>query len=374
MGQDITRFKSKQASCGLYSSNLAIEKKSGVALFLIDPQVDFVSGSLAIDGAKQDCIRTAAFILKNINDIDNIFISLDTHMQFHIAHKAFWWKKTLPRSSDKDHVYDWTKATKEAPANFDRIPHEAVYNHIVDEENDLVVKFEVRKDAFKVWGLYYTKTLEETSKKDNIPGDLTLTIWPDHCLIGSKGHTVEENVFFAIQEWERVNEKTAHFTIKGHNSKTEHYSALMAEVPISGDPETKFNVELYKSLVRHERIYCAGQARSHCVNHSVRHLVGRMEKDRSQPTTEGVILIDGSMSDVYQCEHLGEGFWKDMVESKKVKSTSIRGIVSDEVVSIKDMEEEERKALVESIPKSYLIEKSVRPKSKISKKPSRKGP
>lgn len=49
-------------------------------LFIIDPQNDFhEGGSLAIPGAAQDAYRIADFIKANMDDITDIFVTLDSH-------------------------------------------------------------------------------------------------------------------------------------------------------------------------------------------------------------------------------------------------------------------------------------------------------
>jgi nicotinamidase/pyrazinamidase len=49
-------------------------------LLIIDPQVDFhPGGSLAISGANEDSARTAGLILENKDNIDEIYVTLDSH-------------------------------------------------------------------------------------------------------------------------------------------------------------------------------------------------------------------------------------------------------------------------------------------------------
>lgn len=60
--------------------NMIETKKAKHSLIVIDPQVDFHDGgSLAVPGAVEDSARTADFIRKHILDLDEIFITLDTH-------------------------------------------------------------------------------------------------------------------------------------------------------------------------------------------------------------------------------------------------------------------------------------------------------
>ena len=59
---------------------------------------------------------------------------------------------------------------------------------------------------------------------------------------------------------------------KGTNPWTEHYSALMAEVPDPDDPRTQLNRGLLHALDRAELLLIAGEAGSHCVKATVEDL------------------------------------------------------------------------------------------------------
>ena len=54
--------------------------KNNNILLIVDPQIDFhPGGSLAVAGANEDSARTASLILSNINDIDEIYVTMDSH-------------------------------------------------------------------------------------------------------------------------------------------------------------------------------------------------------------------------------------------------------------------------------------------------------
>lgn len=48
------------------------------------------NGTLGVPGANEDSERIAEMILENINKFDEIYVTLDTHMSYHIAHPSFW--------------------------------------------------------------------------------------------------------------------------------------------------------------------------------------------------------------------------------------------------------------------------------------------
>jgi nicotinamidase-related amidase len=61
-------------------------------LLIIDPQVDFCDpkGNLYVGGAEKDVSRATKMINDNINLIERINITLDSHQYVHIAHPVFW--------------------------------------------------------------------------------------------------------------------------------------------------------------------------------------------------------------------------------------------------------------------------------------------
>jgi nicotinamidase-related amidase len=60
-------------------------------LLIIDPQIDFhPGGSLGVPGADGDSARIAAFINDNLDQIDEIYVSLDSHHRIHIVYGVYW--------------------------------------------------------------------------------------------------------------------------------------------------------------------------------------------------------------------------------------------------------------------------------------------
>ena len=81
---------------------------------------------------------------------------------------------------------------------------------------------------------------------------------------------------------------------KGENPWTEHYSALLAEVPDADDPHTQLNVALIADLDRADRIVIAGEASSHCVRATTEHIAANLLGGRP----ERLALITDCMSPV----------------------------------------------------------------------------
>lgn len=143
-------------------------------------------------------------------------------------------------------------------------------------------------------------------------GRFKLTIWPDHCLIGTRGHAVVPELNKALQEWATYSERPIVYVSKGQNCRTEMYSALSSEVGDPTDFSTDFNSELMSMLRVSERVclcifyylyhfiptshyiilqlIVCGQALSHCVNYTLDDIMRHWQGDLSKI----VLLEDGS--------------------------------------------------------------------------------
>ena len=243
-------------------------------LFIIDPQNDFhPGGTLGVPGAHEDSRRIADFIRSNINAIDEIYVSLDSHHRIHIAHGVFW------KNTAGEHPPPFTLIRSEDVATKKWIP--------VDESK-------------QTYALQYTKALEEK-------GRFVLCIWPEHCLIGTDGHAVVPLLNEALQEWVRQKMKTVEYVHKGMNCLTEMYSAIAAEVPIPEDPSTNINRQLLESLHNADKLFFCGEAKSHCVNYTMRDIAAHWQKERS-----ALVLLNDCTSAVPGFEEAAQAFEQDM--------------------------------------------------------------
>ena len=193
------------------------------SLFIIDPQIDFhPGGSLAVPGANEDSERIASMIMNNKESIHEIFVSLDSHFPTHIAHAIFW------EDAEGNH-----------PAPFTVVNYSDVRDEVwipVDKSP------EVRQ-----WCLYYTKSLERKGK-------FKLTIWPEHCIIGSRGHCIVPVINKALQAWAEYSKRPVNYIMKGQNCRTEMFSALVAEVEDPLDSSTSLNHNLLSMLRVADRV------------------------------------------------------------------------------------------------------------------------
>lgn len=272
-------------------------------LLIVDPQNDFHDGgSLAVPGANEDALRTAAFIKKNLDKIDNVFVTMDTHHKLHIAHSAFWESGDGSREPD---VFSTIKVSD-------------IDNGVWLPKNRSLVD-------------YCKSYIEKLEGK----GRFQLCIWPEHCIQGSKGHAVTDTIFSALQKWIIANadkSKCVNYILKGQNCRTEMYSALRAEVPLEDDVSTQLNEVLKNQVLpasssssdamTNQLIVC-GQAMSHCVNHTLRDIIEGADHD----TCNKITLMSDCCSAVSGFEDAADSFISDMRESGVMVKTSDETII-----------------------------------------------
>jgi nicotinamidase-related amidase len=59
---------------------MSFKKTIGTVLLVIDPQIDFhPGGSLAVPGANEDSERIASLIVENLSNINEIYVTQDSH-------------------------------------------------------------------------------------------------------------------------------------------------------------------------------------------------------------------------------------------------------------------------------------------------------
>ena len=215
-------------------------KKEKIALFGIDFQNDFIdkSSPMCVNGAIDDVTRFGEFILNNVEKIDNIFLSMDTHHYYHIAHSCFW--------VDKDGNH---------PSAFSTITCKEIYDKW----------FPSHKDVSEEYIRSYFETLESKNKE--------LTIWPLHCLEGTRGWALADELIEPIKEWSHRHQKYPTFIYKGRNMLTEHFSALEAIMLIELDSSTYFNYDLIYQLKDFDKILIGGEAATHCVKETIQSLL-----------------------------------------------------------------------------------------------------
>jgi len=255
--------------------------KKHVTLLVIDPLNDFCDpkGALYVNGADEDCLNLARFIGSNISNIDSICVFMDKHPLVSIWSPIFWVNKEGNHPGD----YDFTD-----------VPVSKV----------LSGELKPAKEEWYDRALAYVKDLERNNKN-------VLTIWPPHCLVGTSGQNIYPIVNEALKEWQITNKKNARYISKGTNPFTEHYSALQAEVPDLNDNSTLLNVPLIHEWHDSDIIIGTGEASSHCVAETFKHLV--YEFNDNPEDIKKIVLLSDTMSPVKNFEKNAQAFFDDMV-------------------------------------------------------------
>jgi len=124
-------------------------------------------------------------------------------------------------------------------------------------------------------------------------------------------------VLAACNVWEDQRRLSVAKVLKGDNPWTEHYSAVMAEVPDDADPGTQLNLGLIQALDRADLVLVAGEASSHCVRATTEHVVDNLPGGRP----ERVVLLTDCMSPVAGFESQHEAFVAGM-RAKGVQTAS----------------------------------------------------
>jgi len=242
-------------------------------LIIVDPQNDFCDperGALYVKGAEKDMQALAEFIARSGELLDEIHVTLDSHHAIHIAHPIFW------RDAQGGH-----------PAPFTTIAR-------ADVETG---RWATTNPRWAGRGLAYVRALEKNQRYE-------LTIWPPHCRIGSWGHGIFPPVSKALLAWEENYFKRVDFLMKGSNLFTEHYSAVVADVPDEADESTRLNTRFIEALLKADRIFLSGEALSHCVANTVNDIANNF----GEGSLKKFVLLRNTTSSVTGCEALGKHF------------------------------------------------------------------
>jgi len=232
-------------------------------LILVDAQVDFVhtDGALAVPGAVEDTRRTIEWLFRSLEQVTTIAASLDSHTPLQIFYPPWW--------ADPD---------GRAPAPYTAITaaevHAGRWRPVIEPE----------------WSVQYVERLEKDARK-------TLMIWPYHTMIGTPGQAITPALYETIAYHAAARGAQPHFLSKGFLPRTEHYSIVEPEVKIPEERERggELNVPFMEMLATYDRIYIAGQAKSHCVLETVGSLV-RYFAERPEVINRLHVLIDCTSS------------------------------------------------------------------------------
>jgi nicotinamidase/pyrazinamidase len=260
-------------------------------LLVIDPQNDFCdlpadyrpgnpmggvqAPALPVAGAHADMLRVADLVNRGLQGFSGISITLDSHHRLDIAHPGFW----IGREGGAVEPFTQISASDLRSGQY------------APRKTEALARVLAYLDALEAAGRY------------------RLMVWPVHCEIGSWGHNVHADVRAAYNRWEDLELGIVNKISKGANPWTEHYSAVMAEVPDASDPATLVNRGFLDCLARADRVYIAGEAGSHCVKATTEHIADHLDP----ATLSKLVLLTDCMSPVAGFEVQYENFVTDMM-------------------------------------------------------------
>jgi nicotinamidase/pyrazinamidase len=261
-------------------------KDKSTALLIIDAQYDFCNpkGTLYVPGAEKDVERIAQLIAYQGEAVDEIFVTLDTHRVLDIAHPLFW------EDPNGNTVAPFTLITAAA-----------------------VKEGKWRPRYHSEYVLHYLETLEKE-------GEFRHFIWPEHCLIGSRGAALDDTILHALLSWTHRTGIDYKAVIKGTNPLTEHFGVFRAQVPIEGAQETQLDLKFLSELEAFDQVLIVGEARSHCVATSVKQILLY-----APDLVPKVKILTDCMSDVTHWGHLADPIFNEAKE-KGVEFTTSREI------------------------------------------------
>lgn len=262
----------------------ASEDDVRICLMLVDCQNTFCVPGFELfvagrsgRGAVEDNVRLCRFVYRNLGSISQVAATLDTHTAMQIFHPLFW----VDEDGEHPEGGQTTITPEEVEEGSWRVNPD-VADSVADGDYEYLQRH----------ALHYVRTLHERSK-------FPLLVWPYHAMRSGIGHAlvsaVDEAVFFhtvarSSQPW---------FEVKGANPLTEHYSALGPEV--MEDPDGREigdqNTALIRNLIDFDAVLIAGQAKSHCVNWTIRDLLGEI-RDRDEELARKVYLMEDCTSPV----------------------------------------------------------------------------
>lgn len=229
------------------------------------------AAQLPVKGARADMLRATTMIRRIGHKLNDIHITLDAHHTLHIAHPDMW-----------------VDENGKPPAPFTQISPDDVRNGI----------WRARNPAHQKRFIAYVQDLKAKGKDH--------TIWNPHCRIGTWGMNVYPELQDALTEWERKHMGVVNYVTKGSSVWTEHFGALMAEVPDPTDPSTQLNTEFLKALDEADILGFFGEALDFCVKTTMQQVIENLGTD----VAKKIVLLTDCSSPIFPAA--GAEFLADM--------------------------------------------------------------
>lgn len=253
-----TRAEDARRYAAQHDLKPASASKDRISLLLIDvqntfclPGFELFVGGRSGNGAVEDNVRLCQFIYRNLDKLTHIIATMDTHKSQQIFHPIFF------IDAQGDH-----------PAPYTDIHVDELQSGKWSFNPALAFQFGIAPEYGQQMMLHYAETLKKIGK-------YALTVWPYHAMLGGIGHAlvpaVEEAIFFHSHA--RIDQP--HFAIKGDKPFTENYSVVGPEVLTGpmGEVLGEHDPQFIQHLREVDKLYIAGQAKSHCVAWTVQDLL-----------------------------------------------------------------------------------------------------
>jgi nicotinamidase/pyrazinamidase len=225
-------------------------------------------GSLYVAGADQEALTVASLIDHLALPEVKLHATLDAHHLNDCAHNTSW------KGPDGTSPPPFTMVTHDDVVKQRWVP---VLAAGVWEGDSHISAYQ--------WALNYTKALE-------VRGRNPLILWPPHCVIGEWGSCVYQPLADAYRRWCEKTHRWISYITKGQWPWTEHYSAIVADVPDSTRPETQLNTDLIRNVNEAELVVWTGWAGSHCLKWTALDAVNFFGKGENEFLQKSVFLSD----------------------------------------------------------------------------------
>lgn len=249
-----------------------------IVLSVIDCQADFTNpngGSLFVPGSVEDTDRLCRFMYRNVEHLSHVLGSLDSHYLFQPFHRFNWIAGSKPTSRADGTAYQ----EGDHPDPF-----------------TIITLQDVRDGAWL--SLRHPQKIQEYLRKLENEAKKNLCIWPLHCILGTTGHSWDSSFAEALAFHSAARNNQWDATTKGMSQLSEHYGILQAEVPFPEDPNTQINTRVLAKWSEADRVYFAGQAKSHCCLATLEQVVASFQGQGRDDILQKLFVLRDCMSSV----------------------------------------------------------------------------
>lgn len=262
-------------------------------VLIIDAQNDFCNpnGALYVKGAEKDMQRLTKFLNNNSKNISRLVFTKDMHPEYNISIPE-WFKR-----KDNDNIpMPFTSLILNGEYYCGKYLSRSVGGYIVSNP-------EVTDRTHQ-----YVKWLNDQNLKH--------FIWPKHCIAGTSGSEIVEELKTVHIESEIYN--------KGTNPLTHPFSAITDAEPSTTDCKQLININLIRFLGNFDNIFMAGEARNFCVLETMKDLL--INSTYPYDMAKKIVIIEDCMSDVPGFENESQNF------NHVIKTFKLRTCKSDDII------------------------------------------